>query len=668
MAVRRELDARGVSSVYLSDRESLFTSQEAADMVHWLKACAEPGSERLVRKALASNSLALPLDQLIAWQEAELAWEAQMQRFAAFQQVWRQQGVLVMLYRLLDDFALPTRLQGEGERSLTNLLHLAEWLQQAEGQLDGEQALIRHLSDHLGLKDEQQLLRLESDEARVQVITIHKSKGLEYPLVLLPFIGGWKKVNGKIREVTWRHEGGRYQEVSGKSRFADAWERADDERLSEDLRLLYVALTRARFAVWLGLGPLVSGNGSKPELHESAIGYLLTGGARFDSAEQVHAALKGWTEACDAIQLEEVGTASDRRLPPSAVQSLEPARPAPDLQNLDDWWIASYSAIRYQGKGEQGDGTPPLVLPEASTEAPPSHRDQAPECAADATAEEHLDEPALEPVEAEGVMHQLPAGSLWGTFLHSLLEWAAGHRYHSAEGITYRGFAAAVADDAARNALLQRRCRQRGIEPLADDLSDWLQGFLRQPWSLPPDPAGSLCAPLVLADLTPEQLAVELEFLLSSNHFDSETLDRWVCAHTLQGAGRPAALPNRFNGLFKGFIDLVVVHEGRYFVIDWKSNQLGPNDRAYTPEAMREAILHKRYDLQYVLYLLALHRQLRARLPDYDYDRHIGGAIYVFLRGSASPSQGLFHDRPPRQLIEALDRGFRGQLPAGEVL
>jgi exodeoxyribonuclease V beta subunit len=112
--------------------------------------------------------------------------------------------------------------------------------------------------------------------------------------------------------------------------------------------------------------------------------------------------------------------------------------------------------------------------------------------------------------------------------------------------------------------------------------------------------------------------------------------------------------------MLKGFIDLVFEHQGRYYVLDWKSNWLGPDDNAYTQEAMRAAIVERRYDLQYVLYLLALHRQLRARLPDYEYDRHLGGAIYVFLRGGQSASQGLFMDRPPRALIESLDRLFAG--------
>jgi exodeoxyribonuclease V beta subunit len=110
--------------------------------------------------------------------------------------------------------------------------------------------------------------------------------------------------------------------------------------------------------------------------------------------------------------------------------------------------------------------------------------------------------------------------------------------------------------------------------------------------------------------------------------------------------------------MLKGFIDLVAEHDGRYYVLDYKSNWLGPDDAAYTPAAMAAAVLAKRYELQYVLYLLAIHRLLKLRLPDYDYDRHLGGAIYLFLRGSQSPGRGIHAERPPRALIEALDALF----------
>lgn len=179
--MRGELAARGVRSVYLSDKDSVFASQEAHDVLAWLKACAEPDVERPLRAALACVTLNLSLAQLEQLNQDELAWEQRVMQFRDYRVIWRTQGVLPMLRRLLHDFKLPQTLiaRSDGERVLTNLLHLCELLQQAAAELDGEQALIRHLAEHLALSGqagEEQILRLESDEQLVKVVTIHKSR------------------------------------------------------------------------------------------------------------------------------------------------------------------------------------------------------------------------------------------------------------------------------------------------------------------------------------------------------------------------------------------------------------------------------------------------------------------------------------------------------------
>ena len=183
-------------------------------------------------------------------------------------------------------------------------------------------------------------------------------------------------------------------------------------------------------------------------------------------------------------------------------------------------------------------------------------------------------------------------------------------------------------------------------------LGDWLLELLTTPLALG---EGVQAALAELATYQPE-----LEFWFEARQVDARRIDELVQRHVLPGQPRPALSRDTLNGMFKGFIDLVFEHEGRYYVVDYKSNWLGGEDAAYTQEAMAAAVTEHRYDLQYVLYLLALHRQLKLRLPDYDYDRHIGGALYLFLRGSRAARQGIHHARPPRELIEALDALFKG--------
>ena len=160
--------------------------------------------------------------------------------------------------------------------------------------------------------------------------------------------------------------------------------------------------------------------------------------------------------------------------------------------------------------------------------------------------------------------------------------------------------------------------------------------------------------------LATEDCQAEMEFLFAAHRVSTADLDAAVTAAILPGVPRPVLQTARLNGMLKGFIDLVFAHGGRYFIVDYKSNHLGDDPGAYGPAQMAAAMLAHRYDLQFVLYTLALHRLLKARLPGYDYDRHMGGAAYLFLRGVDATGRGVYGERPPRDLIQLLDADFSG--------
>ena len=624
-AVRRELSSRGVRSVYLSDKDSVYAAQEAHDVLAWLKACAEPDVERPLRAALACITLDLPLVELERLNQDELAWERRVMQFRGYRETWRKQGVLAMLRRLLHDFELPQALiaRPDGERVLTNVLHLSELLQQAAAELDGEQALIRHLAEHLALSGqagEEQILRLESDEQLVKVVTIHKSKGLEYPLVFLPFICSAKPVDGSRLPLHFHDAAGNAQ-VSLKPT-PELIAQADDERLAEDLRLLYVALTRARHACWLGVADLKRGNSNRSVLHLCALGYLLGGGAMLAESAGLQSWLAEVQQGCDALQCEPVPAADAAHFYPPLNQAtlLEPL--IPGRRAAENWWIASYSALRI------GGSLSPAEAPESAL-------------AQKLSDDERLDpEAPREVLLSGGDIHRFPRGPNPGTFLHGLLEWAGSEGFK--------------ADPEAIKDAVARRCNRRGWQGWIETLSDWLQHLQDEPLRLNNgQPA------VVLSELS--QYQIEMEFWFASHKVDVVQMDTLVRQHTHGGAARAGAEPSLLNGMFKGFIDLTFEHQGRYYVADYKSNWLGTDDSAYTEQAMTASILDNRYDLQYVLYLLALHRQLKARLPGYDYDQHMGGALYLFLRGTRAQGQGVFFTRPPRLLIESLDLMFQGK-------
>ena len=627
-AMRAALHRRGLAHVYLSDNQSVYATAEAADLLLWLRACAAPGSDRAMRTALATPTMGWSLAELDRLNLDEPWWEACGEHFRQLHDVWQRHGVLAMSHELLHRFELPARLlaRSDGERALTNLLHLAELLQQAATGLDGEHALIRHLAAQIarpgsGEAAEEHIVRLESEADLIKVVTIHKSKGLEYPVVLLPFVCAHREVKRDDLFVWHDNDGRSYFDLNPD---ANAWRQADRERMQEDLRLLYVALTRARHACWLGVACVKDGQKKSSGLHKSAFGYVLAGGHDIEP-DDLLPRLESLRSEHVQIHIETLDAAADTQRHRAAIVAT-PSRPARDctLAPREPWWVASYSALTH-----------------ADTSSVPQ---PAPETALQDTLAETV---ATAPIATTAMaspqgIHAFPRGAAAGTFLHDLLETCAD-----------KGFARVAATPALLGDTIARRCQTRGWQAWIKPLTHWLPALLR---TLLPLPHGDRMPLAALADS--QRYRAELEFWFEANHVDTRVLDRLVTAQTLGGVARPPLATHLVNGLLKGFIDLLFEHDGRWYVADYKSNWLGNDAHAYTTEAMRDSVLHARYDLQYAIYTLALHRQLRARLPDYDYDRHIGGVLYLYLRGVDGNGHGVHAERLPRALIEAMDELF----------
>lgn len=612
--LQKQLRVRGVASVYLSDKDSVFRSEEAPDMLRWLQAVANPLDANLVRSALATRTAELPLAELAALTTDDVTWEKRVEQLKTLKQVWQRSGVLAMLRRLMHDLRLPARLVGKpgGERTLTNLLHLAELLQRESQHLDGEQGLVRWLGQQIDSSletGEEHILRLESDAQLVKLVTIHASKGLEYPLVFLPFAAACKPVNTKKKRSFLE-----YFDRQGARRKIDfskaphVYRTVDQARLEEDIRLLYVALTRARHAVWMGVADVNGG------LALSAFGYLANSGNTMMHGELM-TTLQRMAGTCAHIDIEDV-PAEVGETALSRQEVRPPLRAAADYDGEFErfWTVASYSSLTKS-------------LGRASTPA--------------TSAEQKM----LEEVEINAVpintqpapWHRFPRGALPGQFVHELLEWMHDE-----------GFA--QMDQSRCREHIVARCARSPWHAWQEELADWLLHLVRTP--LPP-------LDVSLAALA--QTHAETEFWMPAANLHTTALDRLCQTHILPGLARPALSERQVTGMLHGFIDLVFEHEGRYWILDYKSTALGSDDDAYHTAALQRALVDKRYEVQGMIYLLALHRMLQARLGSaYDPTRQLGGALFVFLRGIGNPNtRGCCALRPDPSLLAALDRLFQ---------
>jgi exodeoxyribonuclease V beta subunit len=636
--MRSALTNRQIRSVYLSERDSIYATCEAADILIWLKAIADPRNERKIRTALSTATLGWDYHQIQQLSVDEPGWEQHVERFLGYHQRWQQDGILPTLRQFINDYCLTHHLyvSNNGERCLTNLLHLAELLQHASANLEGTQALIRHFSEEIAASEqmaEQNVIRLESDANLIKIITIHKSKGLEYPLVFMPFICSFREVNN--RNPFYRYHDADQKLCIDLDLSDENKALSDKERLQEDIRLLYVAMTRAQFACWLGIAAVKNGNVKDCQLEKSGIGSVL-GWAAKTSCNDLTGNLDRVKGDCDSILVTPPPIpCPDLYYPSEQLDQLDkPQRST--IRITDNWWIASYSALQTQKKYNVPIN--PENLPnEPETAQEDNQRDETGIAFASITAT------------LSGI-HSLPRGANPGVLVHALLEQCA-----------YFGFQTVHSSPELVEQLISKIFNHKAWNEkhniLAKALLQWL--------TMPLLAAGNCC----LVGLACDQYQAEMEFLLGAENVDVTELDQLVCKHTFAGKPRPSLMKAQIHGLLKGFIDLVFSHDDRYFVVDYKFNALGDNDASYTPENLEAAMLEKRYDMQYALYLLALHRLLKVRLgTEYDYDRHIGGALYLFLRGANTPTSGQVFEKPPQHLIEALDNLFSGQVIKGNGL
>jgi exodeoxyribonuclease V beta subunit len=607
--LQQMLRERGIKSVLQSD-ESVFHTAQAGELLRLLHGVSEPGRDAHFKSALATNSVGGDLETLVAMDTDERARQEMQELFFELRDLWESSGFMAMFRRLLIAQNVRERLvqQPGGERSLTNFLHLAELVHGAETARhlapDALCAWIRGQQDEQKNSVEENQLRLESDGDAVLISTIHKSKGLEYPVVFCPFL--WKPADSKRRNAALFHNRADDEKKLmldlGDNRPADhdAW--ASEELLAESLRVLYVAVTRAKNRCFVYAGDI-------SRHAESPLGWLLGDVPPLDAID----ALAKKSDGCigvttidsEADALQKFTPMETGAMPELRAREFHGAIPRAQM-------IASFSSLTSGAEKEEPDrdAVPP---PEASDDA---------------------EQPGA-------VLGDFERGVRAGLFLHDVMEHLDFQKPDALESlVAWKMKSHGIASSQLKP--LCAKLRDVLAAPLAPGLS-----FDKIAWS--------------------DRLA-EVEFSFPVVSLDAGKLRRVFSKHGARGLPEDflAALERLdfrpVEGFMRGFIDLLFHFDGRYFLADWKSNWLGNRLADYDAEGIARGMAQHSYHLQYHLYTVAADLYLRSRVRGYDYEKNFGGVFYLFMRGvdPRSPGRGIFYDKPDAALVRDLRETFTG--------
>ncbi len=614
--LRRQLTRRGVPCVG-AGRDSVFRSAIARDLELVLYGVANVGDERAVRGALCTELLGFTLDDVRRWQADGPAFERELLRIEAWRELAINRGVQALIQAIVADRAGALLAREDGERLLTDLRHLGELLADDAQVGQGlESACVRlsalRNSDVAGDEEtaKSRLVRIESDAARVKLMTVHAAKGLQFPIVFLPF--AWRP--REPAEMLRFHDAAGMQCVDlGSADYAKNRALAQQEELQERLRLLYVALTRAEYAVHVYWAETKKG---RDETSASALGVLLN---RILGVDGTAAALS----VCEGLRV--AGPHADGfrvyRDTNRTDEPLAPRRPLPAPRPFV--WLHSFSSLTRRAA---------LATSEtAATDEVETAADALLEAAAE-TDVQIADDPALLSIDAWRGRH-------FGNALHAILEEAEpGAIWPEQRSLLHRHLSALGTRDGRSVEAVGRMVERVRRSDLGDGLR--------------------------LDALPAHDRVVEFEFQFPVGVRADALRD--ICAHHGVAELVPESLADTaIDGMLTGFADLVFAHAGRFHVLDYKTNWLGNRRADYAAAPLQSAMDEHHYGLQALLYTVALHRYLRGRLADYDPARHLGDSWYLFVRAvGLDDGLGVWWHRWPVALVDALDSAFAGEREA----
>lgn len=609
----RQALAEALIPAVVGSRQSVFQTTQCREMLLLLQAIAAPNDTERLKTAMTIAWFGFTgyrLNEL--WQDEERLSHYHS-RLLEYNQLWQEQGFLTMMSKILvEEEVLPTLAAGQlAERAIANIQHLLELVQEQENTENlGMDQIILWLRKMMqgDQRAENTELLLESDEEAVRIVTMHSAKGLEYPVVFCPYL--WyssKRLKSEKYQITCHDEAHEVVVDLGSTQFEARRNQAVEEEMAEDLRLLYVALTRAKICCYISWAD-VKQIASVGDSFQSALGYLLFQDGNLDYQAQQEI----FSKLAQEKSVQHVTVSSDE--PTSIYQSIVQEEELHPLQSsgrvlYTDWQMSSFSAM--------------ASLSEYDHEATVLTR----------VGENIVSFKNKSSVPVTG----LPAGPNFGNVIHDLLEslsFSAIARQEEGEKLLE---------------LLNHKCIRYGVEAAPDDVRKLLELVVKTPLAV-----GSYC----LSMLADTECLKEMGFYFHLSRLETDRINAIL-------ADEPTVTPlshKVMRGYLTGFVDLICEYGGKYYIFDYKTNLLGESMSDYEPEKLVATMQSHNYGLQYWIYTLILHRHLQNLKEDYRYQDHFGGVMYLFVRGMSPdiPGSGVYSSLPDYEKLLELDLAIGG--------
>ncbi|CAL4325263.1 exodeoxyribonuclease V subunit beta [Buchnera aphidicola] len=589
-----------ISSTYSSPHKNIFQTFDAYELLTILKSIANPTDIKLLKKSILIHILNKIIIRKIREQKKEKISYLLIEKLYKYNNIWKKIGIFHTIKTMIleyQKYANDVELYTNQQKNV-NFLHIAELLEKQCEECYTHHALIRWFEKKILEKniplDNENVRNIQKNKS-IKIISIHKSKGLQYPIVWIPF-----SIDFKESKLYLYHDRKTSKKIFDNNKNPMTLKKSDEERLAEDLRFLYVSLTRAMYHCSIGIASLIKykrqkREGNDNDIHKSALGYIIKGGKVINYKELLYELNLLNKKIYFELKYEEIKL--KRHFSQNDIYLL--SKPIFLLKKIESsFQITSFTQLKKEKK----------------------HLDNC--------QYKYIKSIFYKKKDEKPTIHNFPRGNETGILIHKILKQI---NFHVPLNINYFSF------------MLKKNGFSEIWTPI---LISWINNILNLKLNH---------LKITLGTLKQTKYAKELEFYLSiKNKFNKKFFNEIVHSFKINSNSIDSKIYlHPVSGVIKGFIDLVFVWKKRYYIVDYKSNYLGENDDYYSFKNIEKEMIENQYNLQYQLYTLALHQYLKKKIKTYHYTTHFGGIFYIFLRG-INTKNSIFYCVPDYSLIKKL--------------